>query len=142
MPALREFHERGLGNPRGNTINLNHRAIFVVYALDGKYGAANGGQRVFDGPLRESWIEPDLVPSPEGRVGVCVVAGKPLATQLGVLAAISVAMTIGVYGLVAGIVKLDDLGAVLATRPTAIARSLGRGILAAAPWLMRALAMQ
>jgi len=50
-------------------------------------------------------------------------------------------MTIGVYGLVAGIVKLDDLGAVLATRPTAIARSLGRGILAAAPWLMRALAI-
>ena len=68
-----------------------------------------------------------------------VVAGKPLVTQLAVLAAISIAMTIGVYGLVAAIVKLDDLGAILAEHRSAALRSLGRGILAAAPWLMRGL---
>lgn len=70
-----------------------------------------------------------------------VVAGKPLATQLGVLGAISLAMTIGVYGLVAAIVKLDDLGAILAGHPVAMLRSLGRGILATAPWLMRGLSV-
>jgi predicted DNA repair protein MutK len=38
-------------------------------------------------------------------------------------------------------VKLDDLGALLAGRPSAAAQALGRGILAAAPWLMRALSI-
>jgi predicted DNA repair protein MutK len=70
-----------------------------------------------------------------------VVAGKPFLTQLAVLVAIAAAMTVGVYGLVAGIVKLDDLGALLAARPSAAAQTVGRGILAAAPWLMRALAI-
>ena len=70
-----------------------------------------------------------------------VVAGKPFLTQLAVLVAISAAMTAGVYGLVAGIVKLDDLGALLAARPSAAAQALGRGILAASPWLMRALSI-
>jgi hypothetical protein len=70
-----------------------------------------------------------------------VVAGKPFITQLAVLGAISIAMTIGVYGLVAAIVKLDDLGAILAKHGNAALRSLGRGILAAAPWLMRGLSV-
>ena len=70
-----------------------------------------------------------------------VVAGKPFLTQLAVLLAISAAMTVGVYGLVAGIVKLDDLGALLAARRSATAQAVGRGILAAAPWLMRALSI-
>ena len=70
-----------------------------------------------------------------------VVAGQPLATQLAVLVAISAAMTVGVYGLVAGIVKLDDLGLLLAGRPSAAARALGHGILAAAPWMMRGLSV-
>jgi predicted DNA repair protein MutK len=50
-------------------------------------------------------------------------------------------MTVGVYGLVAGIVKLDDLGLHLSQRPDALRRRLGRWILAAAPWLMKALSM-
>jgi predicted DNA repair protein MutK len=70
-----------------------------------------------------------------------VVAGKPLLTQLAVLATISIAMTIGVYGLVAAIVKIDDLGAILAEHHSAALRSLGRGILVAAPWLMRGLSV-
>jgi len=70
-----------------------------------------------------------------------VVAGRPLVTQLAVLLAISVAMTIGVYGLVAAIVKLDDLGSLLAVRPERTLAAVGRGILAAAPWLMRGLSI-
>jgi hypothetical protein len=61
--------------------------------------------------------------------------------QLAVLAAISVAMTVGVYGLVAGIVKVDDLGFFLAGRPSGMVRAVGRGIVAAAPWLLRSLSV-
>jgi len=70
-----------------------------------------------------------------------VVAGRPLVTQLAVMLAISAAMTIGVYGLVAAIVKLDDAGIVLASRPEPVLAWIGRGILAAAPWLMRGLSV-
>jgi predicted DNA repair protein MutK len=70
-----------------------------------------------------------------------IVAGKPLVTQVGVLVTVAILMTIGVYGLVAAIVKLDDLGAALASRRSPALAGLGRGIVAAAPWLMRALAI-
>ncbi|MDP1650529.1 MAG: DUF808 domain-containing protein [Rubrivivax sp.] len=67
------------------------------------------------------------------------VAGAPFTTQLTVLSGIAVAMTVGVYGFVAGIVKLDDLGLWLSRRTGAAARALGSGIVRAAPWLMKAL---
>jgi predicted DNA repair protein MutK len=70
-----------------------------------------------------------------------IVAGKPLVTQVGVLVTVAILMTIGVYGLVAAIVKLDDLGAALASRRSPALAGLGRGIVAAAPWLMRALSI-
>ena len=70
-----------------------------------------------------------------------VVAGRPLPTQLAVLLVISAAMTIGVYGLVAAIVKLDDAGSLLATRREPFLAAVGRGILAAAPWMMRGLSI-
>ena len=69
------------------------------------------------------------------------VAGTPFTTQALVLSGVALAMTVGVYGLVAGIVKLDDLGLWLTQRGNAAAKSLGRGIVAAAPWLMKALAV-
>jgi predicted DNA repair protein MutK len=72
------------------------------------------------------------------------VAGAPWTSQLAVLAGIAVLMTVGVYGLVAGIVKLDDLGLYLSTRPGDTAgpqRAVGRGILAAAPFLMKGLSI-
>lgn len=67
-------------------------------------------------------------------------------TQLSVLSTIAVLMTFGVYGFVAGIVKLDDLGLYLSARPGAgfwaqTRRSLGAGLLRAAPWLMKVLAV-
>ena len=69
------------------------------------------------------------------------VAQAPLATQLAVLAGVAVLMTVGVYGLVALIVKLDDIGLVLLQRRTALAKSLGRALVAAAPRLMRVLTL-
>ncbi|MBN4688750.1 DUF808 family protein, partial [Escherichia coli] len=52
-----------------------------------------------------------------------------------------IVMTVGVYGFVAGIVKLDDAGLWFSRRPGSAARALGRAILAAAPWMMRALSV-
>ncbi len=69
------------------------------------------------------------------------VAGSSLLTQSTVLAGIAVVMTVGVYGFVAGIVKLDDLGLWLSRRPGAAGQALGRGIVRAAPWLMKALSV-
>jgi predicted DNA repair protein MutK len=68
------------------------------------------------------------------------VAKAPFVTQLGVLVGISLIMTVGVYGIVAGIVKLDDAGLWLSRRAGAAA-ALGRGILRAAPWLMKGLSV-
>jgi len=69
------------------------------------------------------------------------VAEAELLTRLIVLAGIAVVMTIGVYGVVAGIVKLDDLGLYLARRRGAVAQACGRAILRAAPWLMKGLSV-
>ncbi|WP_313087465.1 DUF808 domain-containing protein [Pseudomonas sp.] len=69
------------------------------------------------------------------------VAGAPFVQQLTVLAGIAVIMTLGVYGLVAGIVKLDDAGLALSRRSGSATQALGRGILAFAPWLMRSLSV-
>ena len=69
------------------------------------------------------------------------VSGQPFGTQFAVLASIALVMTVGVYGLVAGIVKLDEAGLWLSRRPNAAAQALGRAVLVAAPWLMKALSV-
>ena len=69
------------------------------------------------------------------------VATAGMGTRVTVLVGISLLMTVGVYGLVAGIVKLDDLGLHLARQAQAWKASLGRGILGLAPWLMKALSV-
>jgi uncharacterized protein len=74
------------------------------------------------------------------------VQGSPFMTQLTVLSGIAIVMTAGVYGLVAGIVKLDDGGLYLSRRTGAsalrgIQRGLGRAILRAAPWMMKGLSV-
>jgi uncharacterized protein len=73
-------------------------------------------------------------------IALGTVAGQPLATQVAVLVGIALLMTVGVYGLVAAIVKLDDFGLYLSKRGGATA-AIGRGIVRAAPWLMKALSV-
>ncbi|HEV8689131.1 MAG TPA: DUF808 domain-containing protein [Ideonella sp.] len=72
-------------------------------------------------------------------IALGIVAARPLLTQAGVLALVAVVMTIGVYGAVAGIVKLDDAGLALARRPGRGAQRIGALLLSAAPRLMRSL---
>jgi len=66
------------------------------------------------------------------------VAASAFLTQLSVLVGIAVIMTIGVYGIVAGVVKLDDLGLYLSLKPDG-RRAVGEAILKAAPYLMKGL---
>lgn len=69
------------------------------------------------------------------------VAAAAFARQVSVLIAISVIMTVGVYGLVAGIVKLDDAGLALMKSSSNSAQAFGRGLVAFAPKLMKFLSV-
>ncbi len=74
------------------------------------------------------------------------VQASPLMTQVTVLSGMAVLMTVGVYGLVAGIVKLDDAGLYLSQQAgnqpvVRLQRRVGHGILKAAPYLMKALSV-
>ena len=74
-------------------------------------------------------------------IALGTVAQAPLATRLGVLLAVAVLMTVGVYGLVAGIVKLDDAGLHLTRRSQALSQRAGRVILRLAPLLLKVLSV-
>jgi hypothetical protein len=81
-------------------------------------------------------------------ISLGTVAAAPFTTQVMVLVGLSLLMTVGVYGLVAGIVKLDDLGQHLAERGrregaslASLQTALASGILLTAPWLMKGLSV-
>ncbi|MEN5310590.1 DUF808 domain-containing protein [Pseudomonas koreensis] len=69
------------------------------------------------------------------------VADASLTQQVIVMSGIAIVMTVGVYGLVAGIVKLDDLGLWLTQKSAAAAKSIGNAILRAAPYMMKGLSV-
>jgi uncharacterized protein len=75
-------------------------------------------------------------------ISLGTVATQPLINQVGVLTAISIIMTIGVYGLVGGIVKLDDIGLHLVRDAgnslwSRFKKLIGDGLLFGAPKLMK-----
>lgn len=94
-------------------------------------------------------VRTDFVLSAEiVTIALGTVATAPFATRVFVLVGLSLLMTVGVYGLVAGIVKLDDLGAALFRRGAgaagplrALQGALGSAILRITPWLMKALSV-
>ncbi|MFM5557327.1 DUF808 domain-containing protein [Aeromonas media] len=76
-------------------------------------------------------------------IALGTVQGSSLGLQIAVVAGIALLMTVGVYGLVGLIVKLDDIGLHLLQKPDAsvLRRALGRGLLVTAPRLMHLLAL-
>lgn len=87
-------------------------------------------------------IRTDFVLSAEIIVIVLgTVSGAPFDTQVMVLVLMATVMTVGVYGFVALIVKLDDIGLALQQKNNAVAKGVGSAILAFCPWLMRALSI-
>src|SRR5690606_28661661 len=69
------------------------------------------------------------------------VTTQPIGMQLLVLSVVALMITVGVYGLVAGIVKLDDGGLHLSRSDSAVQQHLGRGILWFAPYMMKPLSI-
>jgi predicted DNA repair protein MutK len=85
-------------------------------------------------------IRTDMILSAEIIViSLNTVIHETVLRQALVLSAIAVLMTVGVYGLVAAIVKLDDLGLALTRLQSAAARGVGRAILVGAPYFMKGL---
>ena len=74
-------------------------------------------------------------------IALGTVADAPLPTRIGVMVGIALLMTVGVYGLVAAIVKLDDGALALSRTNSTSLQALGRGVLIAVPWLMRGLSV-
>lgn len=111
--------------------------------LEQAHDAANPDIDAFEREKIKGAVRTDFVLSAEIIViALGTVDFEPFLTQLGVLVVIALAMTVGVYGLVAAIVKLDDLGLHL-TREGAmrVSRWVGRVILAIAPRLMHFLSV-
>ena len=87
-------------------------------------------------------IRTDFVLSAEIIViALGTVATAAFTQQVTVVVAIALLMTVGVYGLVAGIVKLDDAGLYLIQSKTHSARALGHSLLWFAPKLMKTLSI-
>ncbi|MGE8319875.1 MAG: DUF808 domain-containing protein [Comamonas sp.] len=74
-------------------------------------------------------------------IALGTVSAKPLAEQFAVLVAVALAITVFVYGLVACIVRMDDVGEWLMRKASSAAQALGRGLIASTPWLMRGLSI-
>ena len=115
-----------------------HRETLVAAARESDEALLAAERAQVKGAIRTDFIlSAEIIVIALGTVQS--IALLPRAVVLSVVAIIA---TVGVYGLVAAIVKLDDLGLALTKgdRPS-LAQTLGRGILAFAPWLMRSLAV-
>ncbi len=74
-------------------------------------------------------------------IALADLEGEPLMTQGVVLAVVGIAITVGVYGVVALIVKMDDIGLRLAKSGSGATQALGRGLVSAMPKLLKALSI-
>ena len=96
--------------------------------------------------IRDS-IRTDFILSAEIIViALGTVSDATLTTQIGVLVALSLAITLGVYGLVAALVKMDDVGLYMLRKSltgsmNTLQRFVGRALLVTAPALMKTLAV-
>jgi predicted DNA repair protein MutK len=106
--------------------------------------ASNADMREVEKEKIKGAVRTDFILSAEIIVialGVVNAQGASFGAQVAALVAVAVGMTIGVYGVVAGIVKIDDLGLYLSRKNGAAARAIGNMLLAAAPRLMKSLSV-
>ncbi len=102
---------------------------------------------VFEKGKIKGAIRTDFILSAEIVViSLGTMATESFGLQVAALSFVAIAVTIGVYGLVAGIVKLDDLGLRLHRRSgtsagAAVQRGIGSGLLRGAPYLMKSLSI-
>jgi predicted DNA repair protein MutK len=85
-------------------------------------------------------IRTDFILSAEiMAIALAELAGNSIGMQAAALAAVGIAITVAVYGVVGLIVKLDDIGLHLAERRNAALRSLGSGLVHVVPYLLTGL---
>lgn len=121
----------------GETEEENHEAELMEALADPVVDLVALEQEKIKGAIRTDFIlSAEII-----TIALGTVAEASFGTQVAVLVGIAIIMTVGVYGLVAGIVKLDDLGLYLTRRPGRLQQRLGAGILKAAPWLMKGLSV-
>ncbi|MCA1005482.1 DUF808 domain-containing protein [Rhodococcus hoagii] len=117
----------------------------VYEALTGGHHEDEDAAAAQDGPEREktmvsSAIRTDLILSAEIMViALSSVEDEPFLTRLMVLIVVAILITILVYGVVAVIVKMDDVGLALAQRKSTVSQKIGRGLVAAMPKVMAVL---
>ncbi len=118
-------------------IDIADRQQPVPGAADAPLDLAGMEQKKVKGAIRTDFIlSAEII-----VITLGTVAAISFAQQVAVLVGISILMTAGVYGLVAGIVKLDDAGLYLNHQDARWKQSLGHGILVTAPWLMKSLSL-
>jgi predicted DNA repair protein MutK len=98
-------------------------------------GSADHEREMVSGAVRTDFILSAEIMA----IALAEVSGEPFWTRAMILALVAVAITIGVYGLVGLIVKMDDIGLHLAQRRTRFARAAGRALVHAMPRVMAAL---
>ena len=87
-------------------------------------------------------IRTDLILSAEiMAITLNEVAVESLVTRIGVLAVVGIMITVIVYGAVALIVKMDDIGLHLAQKPGSGSQAIGRGLVAAMPKVLTVLSV-
>jgi predicted DNA repair protein MutK len=105
---------------------------------------ANTDMRAVEKDKIKGAIRTDFILSAEIIVialGVVNAQDVSFGAQVAAMVAVAIAMTVGVYGIVAGIVKIDDAGLYLSRKSSAAARAIGNLLLAAAPRLMKSLSV-
>lgn len=134
-------------------------AVTPLLMLGGAYLCFEGAEKVIEAIRGEGHVEEDLVnldPTTLEKqqisgairtdlilsaeimaIALAEVATEPVLLRAGVLAAVGVAITVGVYGVVALIVKMDDIGLHLASRSIAATRAIGRALVHGMPVVMR-----
>lgn len=140
-------------------------AIPPLMMLGGAYLAYEGAEKLLHGGKHEeehktqkspaeiekekiaSAIKTDFILSAEiVVVSLGAIAASPFLVQLGALAAVGVAMTAGIYGVVGGIVKLDDIGLHLAEKEgdgwwAKTRRAFGKGLVKSVPHIMKGISI-
>ena len=119
--------------------STHHKALVTAVAASEAELLALEAQKIKGAVTTDFILSAEIV-----IIALGTVATSPLGTRVAVLVSIATIMTVGVYGLVAGIVKLDDLGGYLVTSSAnnearSFRRGVGGVILKAAPWLMKSL---
>ena len=120
--------------------SLHHKKAKTEEEASQELTAIETDMATFEKDKVKGAIRTDFILSAEIVViSLGTVAAATYSTKVMVLSVIAILMTVGVYGFVAMIVKIDDLGLYLTQQVSSFKQTIGRGLLAFAPKLMKTL---